>query len=62
LASWRIPEHQKPLLVNVGVPVIDQLIEHVAFQTAPEPALRTTSGTVLHQLSRNHHGATTADT
>ncbi|MEU0950142.1 SUKH-4 family immunity protein [Streptomyces canus] len=56
LARWRIPEHQKSLLVNIGVPVVDQLIEHAAFQAEPDPALRTASGTALHQLSQNHHG------
>ncbi|MFF8322967.1 SUKH-4 family immunity protein [Streptomyces bobili] len=56
VASWRIPEHQKALLVNVGVPVVDQLIEYVTFQTDPAPALRTASGSVLYQLSRNDHG------
>jgi hypothetical protein len=56
LAGWRIPEPQKALLVNVGAPVVHQLIEYVAFQTDPDPALETTSETVLYQLPRNHHG------
>lgn len=56
LAGWNIPEHQKALLVHVGVPIVDQLIEHVVFQTEPAPALQTTSGSVLYQVSRNRHG------
>ncbi|MET9515931.1 SUKH-4 family immunity protein [Streptomyces sp. NPDC002994] len=56
LAGWRIPQRQKALLVNIGVPVVDQLIEYVAFQADPDPALQTASGTVLYRLSRNHHG------
>ncbi len=56
LVGWRIPEHQKAQLVNVGVPVVDQLIECVTFQTDRAPALQTTSGTALYQLSQNRHG------
>ncbi|MFI6698959.1 SUKH-4 family immunity protein [Streptomyces sp. NPDC050509] len=56
LDGWRIPERQKALLVNIGVPIVDQLIEYVTFQTDPNPALQTASCTVLYQLSRNHHG------
>lgn len=56
VASWCIPEHQKALLVNIGVPIVDQLIEYVTFQADPAPALQTASGSVLYQLSRNHHG------
>ncbi|MGP4103554.1 SUKH-4 family immunity protein [Nonomuraea sp. KM90] len=55
-AGWRIPEGQKSLLVNVGVPVVDQLIEYVDFQADPDPVLQTTSGISLYRLTGNHHG------
>jgi hypothetical protein len=55
LAGWRIPEDQKSMLVNVGVPVVDQLIEDVAFQPDPDPALQTAAGNPLYRLTRNHH-------
>ncbi len=55
VAGWQIPEDQKLMLVDIGVPVVDQLIEHVDFQTGPRPALQTSSGTPLYRLTRNHH-------
>jgi hypothetical protein len=56
VANWQIPEDQKLILVAVGVPVVDQLIEHVDFQAGPRPALGTRSETSLYRLTRNHHG------
>ncbi|MFI7129523.1 SUKH-4 family immunity protein [Nonomuraea sp. NPDC050153] len=60
MAGWRIPEEHKWPLVNIGVPVVDRLIEYVDFQTDPDPELLTTSGHRLYRLTRNHHGDTVA--
>ncbi|MGH3247050.1 MAG: SUKH-4 family immunity protein [Trebonia sp.] len=56
VANWRLPENQKSMLVNVGVPVVAQLIEGVAFQAEPGPVLQTASGNLLYRLTRNNHG------
>ncbi|MGW3886122.1 SUKH-4 family immunity protein [Streptomyces sp. NPDC005055] len=56
VAGWRISGEQKALLVRVGVPIVDQLIEYVAFQTEAEPALQASSGTSPYRLTQNHHG------
>jgi len=55
VAGWQIPENQKLMLVNIGVPAVDQLIEYVDFQTEPGPVLQTSSDTPLYRLTRNHH-------
>lgn len=55
VAGWQIPENQKLMLVNIGVPVVDQLIEYIDFQTEPGPVLQTSSDTPLYRLTRNHH-------
>ena len=54
--NWQIPEAHKRLLTDVGVPTVDQLIESVAFQPDPDPALQTATGIRLYQMTRNHHG------
>jgi hypothetical protein len=55
VAGWQIPENQKLMLVNIGVPVVDHLIEYADFQTEPDPVLQTSSGVPLYRLTRNHH-------
>ncbi|MET9395997.1 SUKH-4 family immunity protein [Kitasatospora sp. NPDC002965] len=56
VAGWQIPEDQKTLLIDVGIPIVDQLIEYVSLQTEAEPALQTTSRGSLYRLTQNHHG------
>src|SRR5215213_4584736 len=56
VAGWRIPEGQKAVLVDVGVPLVDRLVERVAYQTDPEPLLETASGKRLYQLTHERHG------
>lgn len=56
VSGWQIPEDQKALLVDVGIPVVDQLIEYVSFQVEAAPALQTSDGGSLYRLTRNHHG------
>lgn len=56
VAGWQIPEDQKALLIDVGIPIVDQLIEYVSLQAEPEPALQTTSRGLLYRLTQNHHG------
>ncbi|MEQ8144035.1 SUKH-4 family immunity protein [Streptomyces sp. OP7] len=56
VSGWRIPEDQKALLVDVGIPLVDQLIECVSFQVEAAPALQTSDGRSLYRLTRNHHG------
>ncbi|MGW2102810.1 SUKH-4 family immunity protein [Streptomyces olivaceoviridis] len=56
VSGWQIPEDQKALLVDVGIPIVDQLIEHVSFQVEAAPALQTSDGRSLYRLTRNHHG------
>ncbi|MBB5074975.1 SUKH-4 family immunity protein [Nonomuraea endophytica] len=55
IADWQIPESQKLTLISTGIPIVDQLIEHVDFQPEPHPTLTTTSEP-LYRLTRNHHG------
>jgi hypothetical protein len=54
--GWQIPEEHKTMLATIGIPIVDQLIETVAFQTEPHPALPTSSGKLLYKLTENHHG------
>lgn len=56
VSGWQVPVEQKALLVDVGIPVVDQLIEYVSIQEEADPALRTSVGTSLYLLTRNHHG------
>jgi hypothetical protein len=56
VSGWRIPEEQKALLVDVGVPVVDELIEYVSFQVEAAPVLQTAAGGLLYRLTQNHHG------
>jgi hypothetical protein len=56
VALWSIPEEQKALLVDVGVPVAPQLIEYAALQHEAAPRLVTNDGRRLYQLTANHHG------
>ncbi|MCG8969040.1 SUKH-4 family immunity protein [Streptomyces sp. CL12-4] len=56
VSGWRIAEDQKALLVDVGIPVVDQLIEYVAFQAEAEPTLRTSVGGSPYCLTQKHHG------
>ncbi|WP_225638564.1 SUKH-4 family immunity protein [Streptomyces solaniscabiei] len=60
VSGWRIPADQKALLVDVGVPLVDQLIESVAFQVEAEPALGTSVGGSLYRLTVNCHGGVVA--
>lgn len=57
VSGWRIPEADKMILETVGVPLVEQLIEAVDFQTGPDPTLATTAGTVLYRLTENRHGS-----
>ena len=56
LRAWLLPDHQKSLLVETGVPVVDKLIERVVFQSDQEPVLRT-SGSSLYRLTEDKGGA-----
>lgn len=56
VSGWQIPEDQKALLVDIGVPIVDQLIESVSFQVEADPALQTSAGRSLYRLTQNHHG------
>ncbi|WP_202919028.1 SUKH-4 family immunity protein [Saccharothrix deserti] len=56
VATWRLPEDQKSMLVSVGVPVVEGLIECAAFQAEPDPALRTASGIPLYRMTVNRQG------
>ncbi|MFD8263822.1 SUKH-4 family immunity protein [Streptomyces griseoluteus] len=56
VSGWQIPEDQKALLVDVGIPIVDQLIEYVSFQVEAAPALHTSDGGSLYRLTQNHHG------
>jgi hypothetical protein len=56
VSGWQIPEEQKALLVDVGIPIVDQLIEYVSFQVEAAPALQTSAGRSLYLRTRNHHG------
>ncbi|MGW1621997.1 SUKH-4 family immunity protein [Streptomyces sp. NPDC002172] len=56
VSGWQIPEEQKALLVDVGIPVVDQLIEYVSFQVAAAPTLQTSARGSLFLLTRNRHG------
>ena len=40
VAGWRLPEQQKSLLIKVGVPIIDDLIENAAFSPSPTQRFR----------------------
>jgi Cu2+-containing amine oxidase len=51
--GWRILEAQKSMLVNIGVPVVDHLIEHVDLQADPGPVLHTASMNRFYRLTRN---------
>ncbi|ASR00029.1 hypothetical protein CGL27_10135 [Streptomyces sp. 11-1-2] len=55
VSGWRIPEEQKALLVDVGVPIVDQLIEYVPFQVEAAPILQTSADEWLYRLTQNHH-------
>ncbi|MFL5993099.1 MAG: SUKH-4 family immunity protein [Streptomyces sp.] len=61
VAGWQIPEVQKALLIDVGIPIVDQLIEYVSLQSEAEPALQTTSRGPLYRLPQNHHGGLVPD-
>ena len=61
VSGWQIPEDQKALLVDVGIPVVDQLIEYASFQTEADPALQTSTGGPLYRLTQNHHGGLVPD-
>lgn len=56
VSSWQIPEEQKALLVDVGIPIVDQLIEYISFQVETAPVLQTSDGRSLYRLSQNRHG------
>jgi hypothetical protein len=56
VAGWKIPEEHKALLVNIGVPLAENLIEDVAFQPEAEPVLLTRDGRRLYRLTKNHQG------
>ncbi|MFI0012844.1 SUKH-4 family immunity protein [Streptomyces globisporus] len=55
LEHWLIPDDQKAILVDVGVPVAHQLIEYPALQPEAAPQLATNDGRQLYQLTANHH-------
>ncbi|AZM57321.1 hypothetical protein DMA15_36150 [Streptomyces sp. WAC 01529] len=56
VSGWQIREDQKALLVDVGIPIVDQLIEYASFQVEAAPALQTSDGRSLYRLTQNHHG------
>lgn len=56
VAGRKIPEEHKALLVNIGVPLAENLIEDVVFQPEAEPGLLTRDGRRLYRLTKNHHG------
>lgn len=56
VAKWLIPDGQKAMLVDVGVPVAHELIEYPALQLEAAPQLATNDGRRLYQLTANHHG------
>jgi len=54
VVDWLIPDDQKRLLVDVGVPTAPQLIEYAAIQSEAWPRLATNDGRSLYQLKANH--------
>ncbi|MFE2288684.1 SUKH-4 family immunity protein [Streptomyces sp. NPDC059443] len=56
VAGWQVPEDQTALLVSIGIPITDNLIEAAAFQTETAPRLLTRDGKRLYQLTENRHG------
>ncbi|MFE0460948.1 SUKH-4 family immunity protein [Kitasatospora sp. NPDC058965] len=61
VAPWLLPDEQKALLVEVGVPAAHDLIERAALQSGAAPQLATTDGRRLYQLTANHHGHPASD-
>lgn len=61
VASWQVPENQTALLVSIGIPNTNQLIEAAAVQTGSAPQLVTQDGKQLYQLTENRHGGLVPD-
>ncbi|MFD7199203.1 SUKH-4 family immunity protein [Streptomyces sp. NPDC059893] len=51
VVGWQIPDEHKRLLVEVGVPEVDNLIDRVCFQSDPQPTLLTREGALHYRLT-----------
>jgi hypothetical protein len=57
VAEWDVPTDARHVLMHVGIPITEQVVTDVAYQTGPAPQLAAADGQSFYQLTRTDQPA-----